>query len=426
MSVDTTTGAQTILGNIIPQEGIWSGMAWDPVEDVMYAVTTDIFVSGFYRIDIETATATKVGMINFPGIIACAVDSDGAVWAYDLVTDELVSIDPTTGAGTSVGLLGFDANYGQGMAYDKETDQLYLAAFNNFSFQAELRVADRTTGATALLGVLGQNSPGGLVQLGWLGIPGLGGVSWLVLDPTEGVVPPGTTVHVDVTFDATDLEQGDYAAEIVVLNNDPTNSNLIIPVALKVTGPVVPVLIQSFNATAMEGGINLDWEIFADEEVSGFKIYRDTDGGKLGEVITSKGLIPSNVRTYIDESVAGGKTYRYTLAAVLPSGNEITSPIVTAQAKKFVLALNQNTPNPFNPQTRISFTLPSRDHVVLSVYNVEGALVTTLMDEEVGEGKHERVWNGTDKNGSPVSSGMYFYRLHTGKHTMTKKMLLLK
>ncbi|MCI0452491.1 MAG: choice-of-anchor D domain-containing protein, partial [Candidatus Latescibacteria bacterium] len=220
--MDTTSGAQTILGTITPFGfETWTGMAFDPTDGLMYATSTDIFASSFYVIDVTVPSATRIGSIGFPGIIAVAIDDDGAAWAYDIVTDELVSIDKTTGAGTVVGSLGFDANFGQGMGFDAESGQLYLAAFNNFTFQAELRVADRTTGATAVVGVLGANQPGGTVQLGFLALPGLGGARWLMADPTQGVVPPGTSMDVAVTFDAEGLYGGDYNANPVIENNDP-------------------------------------------------------------------------------------------------------------------------------------------------------------------------------------------------------------
>ncbi len=237
MQIDTTNGTQTIIGTIVPFGAeIWTGMAFDPTDGSMYATGTDIFSSSLYLIDVASATSTRIGSINMPGIIACAIDTEGNMYAHDLVTDELVSIDKTTGAGTPIGSLGFDANFGQGMGYDGETGTLYLAAFNNFTFQAELRVADVTTGSTALVGVLGADVPGGLVQLGWLAIPGLGGVKWLSLDPSEGIVPPGTSVDVTVTFDATGMFGGDYNANILVNNNDPLTPVVPVSAHLHVTG----------------------------------------------------------------------------------------------------------------------------------------------------------------------------------------------
>ncbi len=237
MQIDTINGDQTILGTIVPFGGeIWTGMAFDPTEGLMYATSTDVFASSFYVIDVTVPSATRIGSVGFPGIIAVAVDDEGAVFAHDIVTDELVSIDKTTGTGTAIGSLGYDANFGQGMGFDAESGQLYLAAFNNASFQAELRLADRTTGATTLVGVLGQDEPGGVVQLGWLAIPGLSGVRWLIADPDAGVVPPGTSMEVAITFDAEGLFGGDYNANLLIANNDPLNPEVVATAHLHVTG----------------------------------------------------------------------------------------------------------------------------------------------------------------------------------------------
>ncbi len=80
-----------------------------------------------------------------------------------------------------------------------------------------------------------------------------------------------------------------------------------------------------------------------------------------------------------------------------------------------------NYPNPFNPATNISFNLPTADHATLNVYNVRGALVTTLFNGSLEAGNHVVTWDG-----STVASGVYFYRLTTSEGSQTRKMLLLK
>ncbi|MCK5406142.1 MAG: choice-of-anchor D domain-containing protein, partial [Candidatus Krumholzibacteria bacterium] len=179
MQIDTTTGAQTILGTLTPFGGErFTGMAVDPTDGSIYMTSTNVGTSSLYLVDVGTVTATWIGPIGLPGIIAVAVDDQGEMYAHDIVTDELVRIDKTTGTGTAVGPLGYDANFGQGMAFDLVSGQLYLAAFNNATIQAELRIADRTTGATMLVGVLGSTVPGGTNQLGWIGVP-VGAAPWL-------------------------------------------------------------------------------------------------------------------------------------------------------------------------------------------------------------------------------------------------------
>jgi len=88
--------------------------------------------------------------------------------------------------------------------------------------------------------------------------------------------------------------------------------------------------------------------------------------------------------------------------------------------------LNQNHPNPFNPTTEISFSIPEPQHVRLVIFNVRGQLVRTLLDADLAAGEHTVQWNSQDEAGSQVSSGVYFYRLTAGDVTATKKMTLLK
>jgi flagellar hook assembly protein FlgD len=88
--------------------------------------------------------------------------------------------------------------------------------------------------------------------------------------------------------------------------------------------------------------------------------------------------------------------------------------------------LGQNHPNPFNPSTSISFQLPSPSHAVISIFDVRGSLVRTLVDETMSAGPHQVEWNGRDDGGNIVGSGVYFYRLAAGGHSQAKKMVILK
>jgi hypothetical protein len=90
------------------------------------------------------------------------------------------------------------------------------------------------------------------------------------------------------------------------------------------------------------------------------------------------------------------------------------------------IVLQQNYPNPFNPITTISFFMPRTMHVQLDVYSAGGRRVTTLLSNYRSEGWHSLIWNGSDENGAPVSSGIYFLRLRTEESLMTKKMILLR
>lgn len=92
-----------------------------------------------------------------------------------------------------------------------------------------------------------------------------------------------------------------------------------------------------------------------------------------------------------------------------------------------VYALHQNAPNPFNPTTRIAFTMPHETEVSLKVFDLEGRLVRTLLDERRAGGTHEIEWNGRDDAGRRLSSGIYFYELRAGGRLIqSRKMQLLK
>lgn len=85
-----------------------------------------------------------------------------------------------------------------------------------------------------------------------------------------------------------------------------------------------------------------------------------------------------------------------------------------------------NYPNPFNPETTISYNLKEAGQVVLDVYNVKGQKVTSLVNEHQTSGSHAIVWNGKDNNNQSVASGVYLYKIRSGKYSSTKKMILMK
>jgi len=104
----------------------------------------------------------------------------------------------------------------------------------------------------------------------------------------------------------------------------------------------------------------------------------------------------------------------------------VLTGVVPEPAIPLPYAVHQNFPNPFNPVTTIPFYLPARDQVLLKVFSVDGTELITLVDEVLGAGSHDANWNGRDRDGRSVASGIYFYRLETGTFVGTRKMVLLK
>ncbi len=85
-----------------------------------------------------------------------------------------------------------------------------------------------------------------------------------------------------------------------------------------------------------------------------------------------------------------------------------------------------NYPNPFNPTTTIIFSIPEASKVDLSVYNIKGQKVKTLVNESIPAGEQSIIWNGRDSNGKRVGSGVYFYKMEAGDFQKVKKMILIK
>lgn len=246
-TIDVATGEATLLGNIGTVGDGWTDMATDPTDGTIYISTGNSLAI----LDVDGLDYTSIGSWGVNFMIGIAIDNEGAMYGYDLETAMLYSINKETAAITAIGSIGFDPNYGQGLTYDTQHDLLIMAAFNNTTFAAELRLVDPTTGNTELIGVLGATIPGGTNQLGWIATPISGTPDWLAANPVEGTVAPGETFDVELTFDATELVGNvDYYADVNVQSNDPVTPVYTVPVTLSTTGtPQIAV-----NPTTLDFG----------------------------------------------------------------------------------------------------------------------------------------------------------------------------
>jgi len=88
--------------------------------------------------------------------------------------------------------------------------------------------------------------------------------------------------------------------------------------------------------------------------------------------------------------------------------------------------LHGNYPNPFNPQTSITFSLPEANRVTIAIYSVNGTLIRQFTAGHLSAGYHEVTWNGRNQAGKEVSSGEYIYQVVTPDHVASGKMLFMK
>ena len=85
-----------------------------------------------------------------------------------------------------------------------------------------------------------------------------------------------------------------------------------------------------------------------------------------------------------------------------------------------------NYPNPFNPTTTIEFSVLEESTIEISIYNIKGQKMRSLLNDQITSGEHSIVWNSEDDNGERVSSGVYFIKMKTGNLEKTEKMILMK
>ena len=88
--------------------------------------------------------------------------------------------------------------------------------------------------------------------------------------------------------------------------------------------------------------------------------------------------------------------------------------------------LHQNYPNPFNPVTTLRYDLPENSYVNITIYNMLGKEVKTLIDQTQDAGYRSVIWNATNNYDKPVSAGIYLYQIQVDEYMQTKKMVLLE
>ena len=119
------------------------------------------------------------------------------------------------------------------------------------------------------------------------------------------------------------------------------------------------------------------------------------------------------------EQISTNTFYSFTEGGILSTlqGDEVTST---------TFFLGPNYPNPFNPTTSISYSLPEQSAVKMTVFDIRGREVLTLLNEDISPGNYEVQWCGMDQAGNPVSTGVYFCRLEAGTFSHTIKMVYLR
>lgn len=188
----------------------------------------------------------------------------------------------------------------------------------------------------------------------------------------------------------------------------------------------LPVELASFTSTVNNNNLTLNWSTSAETNNSGFDIERSStvnnEWSKIGFVEGNGTSSTQNSYSFPDRDLKTGR-YNYRLKQIDFNGNfeyfNLGSEVSIGIPDKF--KLSQNYPNPFNPSTKINYDLPADGKVNLTLFDISGREVATIVNEVQQAGYYSYTFNGAN-----LSSGIYFYKIQTEQFSETKRMMLIK
>jgi uncharacterized protein len=206
-------------------------------------------------------------------------------------------------------------------------------------------------------------------------------------------------------------------------------------VGLNLESPVI-VELSSFNAQFIDDLLFLIWSTASEINVAGYNILRQHGSSSFEKI--NETLIPStgglrgadyefcdptgcvNAQYMLQEIFLDGHTNNYgpINAGQTSLVNECTVP------NEF--ALHSNFPNPFNPSTSLQFDIPSSTNILINIFDINGRLISTLIDGAIEPGMHNITWDGRDQYGNTAAAGLYFCRMVADNFSQSQKLMLVK
>ncbi|HQH56145.1 MAG TPA: choice-of-anchor D domain-containing protein [Candidatus Marinimicrobia bacterium] len=193
---------------------------------------------------------------------------------------------------------------------------------------------------------------------------------------------------------------------------------------------IEPGVPDGLIALPSDGSILLTWQSSHERDFQYYGIYRSTQSNFNPDSMEICTYVTSDT-FYIDSNIKSETKYYYRISAFDYAGNEsdfsleVNAAVVGIQENLVNIpiqyAISQNFPNPFNPTTTISYQLPKSSFVKLAIYDINGRLIETLVNENKNAGYYSINWNA-----SSVSTGIYIYRIDAGEFTCVKKCLVVK
>ncbi len=188
------------------------------------------------------------------------------------------------------------------------------------------------------------------------------------------------------------------------------------------------VELAIFEAAFQQNAVHLQWRTVMEQDHLGFHVLRAVSASGPFERLNER-LIPARSPRggryqFIDKHVEKNQTYFYKVRDVSRSGEQTDHPAVSVSTRVHTFRLAQNYPNPFNAGTCIEFETASSGHVVLKILNLQGQTLHTLVNQHITAGPHRIQFDGSDRYGRKLPSGIYLYQLQTSNAVQTKKFVI--
>jgi FlgD Ig-like domain len=199
----------------------------------------------------------------------------------------------------------------------------------------------------------------------------------------------------------------------------------------------LPIELTSFTARSEERTVVLEWKTESETENVGYILEKQTSNSstwlKLAdyqshEVLRGQGTTtcPSEY-VFIDVDVVAGESYSYRLSDVSENGDIIAHPSIDISMNDISKTqIEKIYPNPFNPQTDISYSLHEDSDVKIRVVDIFGRIVKTLQNGDQTSGSYHVYWNGCNDSNTQAPSGMYFIQMQTDNSNEIQKVVLMK
>jgi len=231
-------------------------------------------------------------------------------------------------------------------------------------------------------------------------------------------------------------DPGAHPYTVTIRHKGTLQAGLAQPYSLIISGAnsiVVAVEIIQMSIHWTGSAVSLCWTTASESDNLGFHIYRSDSANGVYELVSDH-LLPGAGNSssqknysYLDAEVQAGRTYYYKIADVNYQGAErLHSALAIDTALPNDFSLQQNYPNPFVHDTQISFAINEEANMQLTIRNLNGETVRTLLQGRIHKGLHQVLWDGKDDQSRPLPSGIYWYTLQTENRRVTKKLHLIR